>query len=167
MTRLMRRRGRMKAQGEIVTWDSGPEDTGMPRLRNTEGILHITKSSSMILFLAIFVFIRTLIQISYLNISHLMSNWQSVSFQWRDENIATHAPRTQSRHRPTLELEDRLSASQRARSNLNMSLSPDDTPVMSPHLVPSSQRIQPPGLTTLPPTRGRNCLCVCWWLVML
>ena len=115
----------MKAQGEIVTWDSGPEDTGgTPGLRKIEGILHITKSSSMILFLAIF-YVRTLIQISYQNISHLMSNWQSVSFQWREENIATHAPRTQSRQRPTLE--DRLSASQRARSNLNMSLSPDDT----------------------------------------
>ena len=57
MTRLMMRRGRMKAQGEIVTWDSGPEDTGgTPGLRKIEGILHITKSSSMILFLAIFVF---------------------------------------------------------------------------------------------------------------
>ena len=50
MTRLMRSRGRMKAQGEMVTMDSEPpDDTGTPGARKTEGILHITKSSSIIL----------------------------------------------------------------------------------------------------------------------
>ena len=51
MTKLMRTRGRRKAQGEMVTWAPGPEDTGTPELWKTEDILQITKSSSMILFL--------------------------------------------------------------------------------------------------------------------
>ena len=61
-------------------------------------------------------FCPKLLQLSTGDLTRLMSNWQSVSFQWRDENMATQAPSTQSLHRPTLEA--RLSVSQRARSNL-------------------------------------------------
>ena len=72
----------MKAQGEIVTRDSEPpDDTGIPGARKTEGILHITKSSSIILLFLKkqkLCFCPKLLQLST---GDLMSNWQSVSFQ--------------------------------------------------------------------------------------